>query len=398
MSSGEGSWKYPGWRVLLLAAAAMVATLPGRTVGLGLITEQLLPDLDITRVHYSNLTFWATILGALFSPICGRAIDRWGVRFSLSITLLLLAVTTMVMSRQLAASNVLALLILSRGFGQSSLSTASVTAIGKWFDKHLGIALGIFSAFVALGFATAIPIIGSRIDEQGWRNSWLEIGIALLVLSILAFALIPKKANELQTQQEDDEPSVGWLHAMRTWTFWTFTISVALYYLVLSGLTLFCESILQSLGFERSIYITAMISMMGAGLVGNFLIGWLSTRWSATRLLAISLLILAVVLLGLPHLQSTTHVVILFALYGICGGAFAVLFFVGYGKAFGPRHLGKIQGTAQAIGVVASALGPKLLAETELSTGTYWLAFQWLGIAAAALTLVAWITPMPNRQ
>ena len=36
---------YYGWIVLLVAAAAMVGTLPGRTQGLGLITEPLLADL-----------------------------------------------------------------------------------------------------------------------------------------------------------------------------------------------------------------------------------------------------------------------------------------------------------------------------------------------------------------
>ena len=40
---------YYGWFVLLVAAAAMVGTLPGRTQGLGLITEPLLADLKITR-------------------------------------------------------------------------------------------------------------------------------------------------------------------------------------------------------------------------------------------------------------------------------------------------------------------------------------------------------------
>ena len=41
---------YYGWTVLLVAAAAMVGTLPGRTQGLGLITEPLLADLGLDRV------------------------------------------------------------------------------------------------------------------------------------------------------------------------------------------------------------------------------------------------------------------------------------------------------------------------------------------------------------
>ena len=44
-----------GWIMVLLAAAAMVGTLPGRTQGLGLITESLLKDLDISRIEYTQL-------------------------------------------------------------------------------------------------------------------------------------------------------------------------------------------------------------------------------------------------------------------------------------------------------------------------------------------------------
>lgn len=397
MEQVEGHWKYTGWRVVLVAALAMVATLPGRTVGLGLITEPLLSDLEISRVQYSNLTIWATILGAMFSPVCGRAIDRWGIRVCLTLTALLLAATTISMSLFVAAGNLLLFLILIRGFGQSSLSTASVTAVGKWFDTHLGIALGIFSAFVALGFVAAIPLVGGQINQQNWRDCWFAIGISLILVAALVCAMIPTAKSETKKRQSD-ESSVGWLNAIRTATFWIFTISVALYYLVMSGLTLFCESILTDLGFARSVYMTAMVSMMGAGLAGNFLIGWLSSRWKVNRLLAVSLLILAVVLLGIPWLQSVFQVVVLFALYGVCGGAFAVLFFVGYGQAFGPKDLGKIQGIAQSVGVIASALGPKLLAVTQLATGSYWQAFRYLGFIAIALAMVAWGIPMYQRQ
>ena len=56
---------YYGWRIVGIAALAMVGTLPGRTQGLGLITEALLADLGLDRVTYAGVNFWATIVGAL---------------------------------------------------------------------------------------------------------------------------------------------------------------------------------------------------------------------------------------------------------------------------------------------------------------------------------------------
>jgi hypothetical protein len=45
---------YYGWVVLGVAALAMVGTLPGRTQGLGLITEPLLRDLGVDRVPHAR--------------------------------------------------------------------------------------------------------------------------------------------------------------------------------------------------------------------------------------------------------------------------------------------------------------------------------------------------------
>ena len=58
-------WRGDGFR-LESRPPAMVATLPGRTHGLGLITEPLLADLGLDRVPFAALNFWATLLGAAF--------------------------------------------------------------------------------------------------------------------------------------------------------------------------------------------------------------------------------------------------------------------------------------------------------------------------------------------
>ena len=78
-----------------VAAAAMVATLPGRTHGLGLVTEPLLADLGLGRVPFAALNFWATLIGSAFCLPVGWMIDRLGVRVVLA------AVLTHVMSSYL---------------------------------------------------------------------------------------------------------------------------------------------------------------------------------------------------------------------------------------------------------------------------------------------------------
>src|SRR5262249_58546728 len=80
------------------AAAAMVATLPGRTHGLGLVTEPLLTDLSLGRVPFAALNFWATLIGSAFCLPVGWMIDRLGVRVVLAAVLLGLGLTVLGMA------------------------------------------------------------------------------------------------------------------------------------------------------------------------------------------------------------------------------------------------------------------------------------------------------------
>src|SRR5689334_25160081 len=81
---------YYGWACVAAAALAMVATLPGRTMGLGLVTEPLLRDLGLSRTSYGTINLWATLLGAGFGLGAGRVLDRVGARAVLAALALLL--------------------------------------------------------------------------------------------------------------------------------------------------------------------------------------------------------------------------------------------------------------------------------------------------------------------
>ena len=60
-----------GWVNLAIAALAMVATLPGRTFGLAMLTEPMLAELHIGHVAYGMMNLWATLSGATFALACG---------------------------------------------------------------------------------------------------------------------------------------------------------------------------------------------------------------------------------------------------------------------------------------------------------------------------------------
>jgi MFS family permease len=129
--------------------------------------------------------------------------------------------------------------------------------------------------------------------------------------------------------------------------------------------------------------------------VGNFAGGWLAHRVALGRLLAASLFILAAGLVALPHVVSLAHVMAWAVAMGLGGGMVMVLFFSVWGRVFGRRDLGRIQGAAQALTVVASAVGPLLLAWCLEATGSYALIFNLLAGVIALVGAAALVVSLP---
>ncbi|HEU4509178.1 MAG TPA: MFS transporter [Pyrinomonadaceae bacterium] len=397
---------YYGWVHVFIAALAMVGTLPGRTQGLGLITEPLLKDLQIDRVHFARINLWATLIGALFSLGVGRLIDRFGSRIVLTVVTISLASVVFGMS---ATSNVAAIAILitlTRGLGQSALSVVSITMVGQWFVRRLNLAMAVYTIALSIGFMLAFPLIGAIVLSNGWRTAWWIIGVALLAgLAPLALLLVRRSPESLSIDTDGEvadpshEPADYTLReALSTPSFWVFGISSAVYGLIASGIALFNESILAERRFDASTYHRSLVIVALTSLVGNFLGGWIASKWKMNRLLSLAMLLLAGSLVALPHVSTQLHVALYAAVMGLAGGFVIVIFFSFWSASYGRKHLGKIQGAAQALTVIASALGPLILAETVSRTGSYASIFYILTIVVTILALLAWLIKMPGRN
>ena len=400
---------YYGWVHVFIAAFAMVGTLPGRTQGLGLITEPLLRDLQMDRVQFARINLWATLIGALFSIGVGRLIDRFGSRIVLTVTVLSLASVVLGMS---AASNVAAIAILitlTRGIGQSALSVVSITMVGQWFVRRLNLAMAVYTIALSIGFMLAFPLIGAIVLSNGWRTAWWIVGLALLVgLAPLALLLVRRSPESCSIDIDGEARSddVGrevredytLAKALSTPSFWVFGVASAVYGLIASGIALFNESILAERRFDASTYHRSLIIVALTSLVGNFLGGWIASKWKMNRLLAVAMVLLAGSLVALPHVSTQMHVALYAAVMGLAGGFVIVIFFSFWSAAYGRKHLGKIQGIAQALTVIASALGPLILAETASRTGSYATIFYLLTMVVLLLALCAWFVKVPQTQ
>ena len=174
-----------------------------------------------------------------------------------------------------------------------------------------------------------------------------------------------------------------------------FALASSLYGLVASGIGLFNESVLAERGFAPPIYHQALAITAITGLAGNFVAGAWAERGSlrgagrrdgrAGRGTC-----------GAAARFDDPHVMAQAVAMGVAGGFVMVVFFSFWGRAYGQAHLGRIQGAAQAMTVLASAVGPLLLAWSVESTGSYAIVFYALAICVVALAAGAAVVRMPS--
>jgi len=405
-----GGRAYYGWVVLGVAALAMVGTLPGRTQGLGLITEPLIRDLGLSRVAYTQVNLVATLIGALFCIGVGRLIDRLGSRLVLTVTAVALGLTVLTMSQASSLVGLLILVTLTRGFGQSALSVVSLAMVGKWFRRRLTVAMAIYALVMSIAFMVAFPIVGATVQSAGWRIAWASIGLALLVVLAPVAWWLDRSSPETIGANLDGDPSSAlegsaaatpdarqWTlgETLRSPAFWVFALASSVYGLVASGIGLLNESILAERGFAPDIYYNALAVTAITGLAGNFAAGALAPRVSLRAILIVAMVVLTAGLAALARVSTPAQVMVQAVAMGIAGGFVTVVFFSFWGHAYGQLHLGRIQGAAQALTVLASAVGPLFLAVWVERTGLYAAAFYVLAVITAALGVAACVVSIP---
>jgi MFS family permease len=311
------------------------------------------------------------------------------------------------------------LITLTRGLGQSALSVVSLAMVGQWFGRRLSLAMAIYTVVMSIGFMIAFPVVGATVLNAGWRAAWGGIGVALLLgLAPLSWLLVRDRPEACGLALDGDEQTIEqqppaldaagivdqarndftlW-QALRAPAFWVFALGSSVYGLIASGIALFNESILAERGFDASTYHRTLVITALTALAGNFLGGWLTTKWPMNRLMTLAMVLLMASLAWLPRVTTQLHVALYAVIMGLAGGFVIVIFFAFWARAFGRTHLGKIQGAAQSLTVLASAIGPLLLAQCVAWTGSYAPVFYVLALVVALLGLGAWFVSIPEQQ
>jgi MFS family permease len=332
---------------------------------------------------------------------CGRLIDRFGVRPVLLVVMLGLAATVVATSQVESSLWLSVLITLSRGLGQSMLSVVSIVMLSKWFRRDAGLPMAAYAVLMTVLLAAATGGLAERTVAVGWRSAWMEMGVVLAAITPVAWWLAFPASGRHDTNQSvapltDDTASATLRDALASGSFWVFALSISLFGLVTSGVTLYQERILAERGLSESVYHAVLVFGFLIGLVANLIGGWLSRRISMTSLLAVAMFMLAASLATLPMLETALQAYLQAAVACAAGGLLTVLFFAVWVEAFGPQHVGRIQGAAQMLTVLASAVGPLCVAWAREEFGSYLHIFVFLAAVSALFGFAALRVSLPR--
>lgn len=395
------SWLYYGWVIVICAAVAMAATFPGRTHGLGIVTDSLLRDFpQISEQQFAHINLVATLLGALFCLPCGWLIDRLGSRLVVGATIAALGAVVLLMSRVQDAAMLAIAITLTRGIGQSMLSVVSITMVGKWFQRSIGPAMGVYSVVMTMLMAVSYAMIFDRVQQHGWRDAWAGVGWTLLMTSVpitlLAFSAPRDRSREFGAESANALQGATLIEALRTPCFWVFAGSISFFGLVSSGVSLFQQRILAERGFDAAMFRNVMILGLPIGMLANLAAGGLARRIPLQWLLAAGLALVAVALAFLPLITTPAHAYSYAVVYAMGGGIITVMFFAVWGHAFGDLHLGRIQAAAQMMTVFASAVGPEFIAGSRATAQSSAPILWCFAVVAAVLAVIAIAIQVPK--
>src|SRR5262249_16920868 len=127
-----------------------------------------------------------------------------------------------------------ALVLLTRGFGQSALSVVSLALMGRSVGRKAGLGVGVYSFVTALGFMAAFATIKGIIEswEPGWRPLWVGIGAAVAAFGLLAFVVVRPARQAAAEKPTDPEAVPAGLtlgQTLLTPAFWVFAGATSLY-------------------------------------------------------------------------------------------------------------------------------------------------------------------------
>ena len=409
MSPAESVGRYR-WVVCALLFFATTINYIDRN-SLSVLKTIIEQQLGWSEADYGWIAFAFTTAYAIFPPVFGRVIDRFGVKAGLAGALVLwslMAIAHGLVSTVLGFAAVRFLL----GAAESANFPASIKAVAMWFpQKERALASGIFNSGTNVGVMISFAVV-MLAEAFGWQWAFVTIGLIGFVWLIFWHRGFdaPEKSARLSAAElayiRADQPkaetklTLPWTTLLRYRQIWPYLLAKLLTDPVWWFYLYWLPSYLSKERGRDPLKSALLIALIYTGAsVGSILGGWLSGfligrgwRVGAARYGAMLLPALFMPLTILAYYTSSFALcVALISLATACHQGWSANVFTTATDLF-PA---KVQGSVVGLGVTTGGIGGMFLtllaAMTIQWTGNQQLIFVWAGLMHPLSLLIYWL-------
>ncbi len=232
----------------------------------------------------------------------------------------------------------------------------TMAAVGQYFNKNRGAAMGLTIGGSSLG-GVLYPIIISKM----LNNSSLSFGWTVRILGFLMLAIMLPSAAAIRPRLPPRKNKFFLPEAFKDPQYTTLIGSV---FLMLMGMFMpvfYLLSFAVSKGMSTQLagYLLAILN--GASFFGRVIPGVLGDKLGRLNALAAAGLSSGILILCMQKLDSNASVIIFALIYGFCSGAIVSGMAVCLAQITpDPRNLGTYMGMGMAIIAIAALIGPPI--------------------------------------
>ena len=380
------------WLILVVLTMTQIGASVA-ALSFGPLAPFLQETLNMTRAQVGICTS-SLYLGCILVAIpSGRLADRFGVRLVLLIGPAMMALFFLAIS-QTTSHQMLWVMALFAGMGYGVINPSTTKAIISWFSaRGRATAFGIKQSGVTAGAAIAAIMLPSLCLSLGMRNAIFIVGIVVMVLAILCYAL--NRDVPLPTVVKDGkrDEGRGIRHVITNRNIILLSLANLLYsslqLSVSTYLVLYLkEKLLISVVMAGTYLATAQLCAGGGrvvwGIISDHVFGG-----NRKIVLVIIGIITTVTTLAMAALTADTPKWLLWITVALIGlsvlGRHGVsIIFVA--EMAGKELAGTASGVLATIAYMGIILGPPAFGHIVDTTGSYSMAWFIFGIASALAT------------
>jgi MFS family permease len=180
-----------GWYVLA-ASFVLLFVNAGATSIFGLLVKPMQAEFAWSRGAVTSAAFLNLVVYAVAILVTGRLYDRWGPKWVIAGSALLVALGYSLMATVHSLWQFLVYygVLAAAGFGGTSVPLFG-SIMGRWFERRRGLAVSLALAGHSVGQFVLIPLLSSSIAVDGWRSACLWIaGVTLVANLVLSFWVV----------------------------------------------------------------------------------------------------------------------------------------------------------------------------------------------------------------